>query len=375
MRRFFRFFLCFTLFTLLIGCAAVPKTEVQAEPSEAEIAVRAQPEPQPEPEMEVIVEAEPEPEYALRLSEQIWFLGQLTDVYLAGETEWVSLSQTQQAAHALGLDVQPDTLASVTFQEQTYIQLDAAAELCGLEWGQSPDGLRYLAARKEPGEIPAGYTVPVFMYHAVSDDIWGYSELFVSPDSMEQQLQYLTENGYETIWFSDLAHIEDYEKPVILTFDDGYDDNYTELYPLLEKYQAKATIFVIGNAMGNPHKMTREQVYELACSGLVSIQSHSYTHGNMAAMDEQTLRWEMEQSNAAIAAVTGQVPYVLCFPEGRHSTLTVSVAKEYYSFSLLMNGSFYETGADPYQVQRLYVPRWLDLASFRWYLEAAGTNS
>ena len=58
---------------------------------------------------------------------------------------------------------------------------------------------------------------------------------------LEAQLQYLQENGYETIFFEDLSHLEQYEKPVILTFDDGYDDNYTVLYPLLEKYQTKAT--------------------------------------------------------------------------------------------------------------------------------------
>ena len=85
------------------------------------------------------------------------------------------------------------------------------------------------------------------MYHAVSDDLWGYWDLFVSPETMEQELLYLQENGYETIWFEDLSHVEDFEKPVILTFDDGYDDNYTELFPLLQKYNAQATIFVQGN--------------------------------------------------------------------------------------------------------------------------------
>ena len=91
---------------------------------------------------------------------------------------------------------------------------------------------------------------------------------------MEEQLRYLVDNGYEPIWFSDLAELEQYEKPVILTFDDGYDDNYTELLPLLRKYNVKATVFMIADAMGMQHKMTEEQVREMADSGLVSIQSH-----------------------------------------------------------------------------------------------------
>lgn len=96
-------------------------------------------------------------------------------------------------------------------------------------------------ARLAPSEI--GRQVPVLMYHAVGDDCWGEEHLFVRPAELEQQLQYLSENGYETIFFEDLAHLERYEKPVILTFDDGYDDNYTLLLPLLQKYHMKATIF------------------------------------------------------------------------------------------------------------------------------------
>ena len=133
--------------------------------------------------------------------------------------------------------------------------------------------------------VPEGYRVPILMYHAVSDDCWGIRELFVSPQSMEEQLQFLTENGYTTIWFEDLPNIAQYKKPIILTFDDGYDDNYTELFPLLKKYNAKATIFVIADRMDMEHKMTVEQAKEMSDSGLVSIQSHGDYTMNDASLD------------------------------------------------------------------------------------------
>ena len=105
-------------------------------------------------------------------------------------------------------------------------------------------------ARLLPSET--GISVPIFMYHAVGNDCWGEESLFVKPEELEKQLQYLSENGYETIFFEDLAHIEQYEKPVMLTFDDGYDDNNTNLLPLLQKYGMKATIFLIaGNRFRN----------------------------------------------------------------------------------------------------------------------------
>ena len=131
-----------------------------------------------------------------------------------------------------------------------------AAERFGLLTGETEDGVLYFA-RPQNTDLPTpNVNVPILMYHAVGDETWGYSDLFVRPSELENHLQYLADNGYETIFFDDLSHLEDYEKPVILTFDDGYDDNYTELYPLLQKYQAKATIFVIPRDLGKAHKMT-----------------------------------------------------------------------------------------------------------------------
>ena len=376
--RISRLLVCLCLLALLCACAA-PEAALPETPAEA----TAAPEPVPteppvlaEPVEVPVAAEEPEPEYALLPAEPVWLLGQLTEVFSAAEAEWAAADDVLTAAAPLQADA--DVLAgldTIRAQDQDYVNIEDAAAALGLEWGLAPDGSRYLAKRQTVGEIPEGWNVPVLMYHAVGDEIWGYSDLFVSEAGMEEQLQYLQENGYEPIWFSDLAHIEDYEKPVILTFDDGYDDNYTVLYPLLEKYQTKATIFVIGNAMGSTHKMTQEQVYEMAASGLVSIQSHTYTHGNLSAMDEAALRQEMERSNAALAAATGQIPYVLCYPEGKYSYLTMDVAKDYYTFALRMDGWTYQTGMDPYQVPRSFVSRRSTLPDFLWFVNPSGKTN
>lgn len=120
--------------------------------------------------------------------------------------------------------------------------------------------------------------------------------------------------------------------------------------------------------------MTAEQVQELSRSGLVSIQSHTYSHGNLSTMDEQTLIFEMEQSQNYLAALTGQVPYAVCYPEGTRSELSIEVAGRYYAYGLLMNGQLYNTSDDPMRVKRFYVPRGYDLGSFRWSVQDAGTS-
>ncbi len=258
--------------------------------------------------------------------------------------------------------------------EEEYIPLlETVENLAYPMWEDEENDILYITPSAKAFEIPEDVNVPVLMYHAVSDYMWGIGELFVSPSDMEEQLAYLVENGYDPIWFQDLSHVEDYDKPVILTFDDGYDDNYTELFPLLQKYQVKATVFVIGNALGMSHKMTAEQVKELSDSGLVTVQSHGYTHHDMDVMGEEELDYELGESWRVITRTTGKIPSVLCYPTGRYSSLTIEVAQKYYNFALKMNGGLYNTSVDdPYEVRRYYVSRYTDIYTFASYISNTG---
>lgn len=265
--------------------------------------------------------------------------------------------------------------APLIYEEQLYIPAQEISE--ALEYSfytDSETGMLYITPAARRFEIPEGVDVPVLMYHAVSDNMWGINELFVSPSSLDEQFAYLVENGYDPIWFEDLAHLEDYDKPVILTFDDGYDDNYLEMFPIAQKYNVKVTVFVIGNAAGTSHKMTEEQIRELADSGLVSIQSHGYTHDDMDAMDEATLDYELSESKRVITRITGREPYVLCYPTGKYSDVTLEVAERYYNFGLKMVGGQYNTSDDPYLVSRYYVSRYYDIYTFASYLSTAGNH-
>ena len=378
---------------MLVGCGKTAQEAAVLEPEPEAIeatVVLAEVTSPVEPEPEEIPEPEPLPE-----GEEILLFGARASTLTDGQTLFVDCALLEEFAGVdiasaddavtLGLDGQETVVSLVRSDElhagdgflqdgAAYVPLEAILELPGIVSGAAEDGTLYFARQLTLSSPAENVNVPVLMYHAVSDDLWGYWDLFVSPQTIEEELLYLQENGFETIWFEDLSHVEDYEKPVILTFDDGYDDNYTELFPLLQKYNAKATIFVIPKAIGTPHKMTAEQIYELSRSGLVSIQSHTYSHGNLSTMDEETLIFEMEESQKYLAALTGQVPYAVCYPEGTRSELSIEVAGRYYDYGLLMNGQLYNTSDDPLRVKRFYVPRGYDLGSFRWSVQEAGTS-
>lgn len=228
------------------------------------------------------------------------------------------------------------------------------------------ENCRYFTAYPTAETVYKGVEVPILMYHAVSNEMWGVEELFVSPERMEEQLQYLTENGYTPIWFEDLAQIETIQKPVILTFDDGYADNCTKLLPLLKKYNVKATVFLITKSVGAEHYLTEAQMKKMLDSGLVSFQSHTATHPDLSACSEAELREEMLDSKRYIAKMTGKEPFVLCYPMGKWSEKSLEMTAEYYEYGIFMTGKTFVSGeTDPVRVYRKYVARSTTLNQFK----------
>ena len=226
----------------------------------------------------------------------------------------------------------------------------------------------YLSPKIDTTAIPSGRQVPVLMYHAVSDQTWGLEGLFLSPSDMEAQLKYLTENGYDPIFFSDLPHLNQYKKPVILTFDDGYNNNYTDLYPLLQKYNVKATIFVIPSSVGGQYSMTAAQIKEMADSGLVSIQSHTQDHKELASLSAEQQKQQFAQSQLAIARMTGRIPSVLSYPSGSYDSNTLSLAPEYFDMAVKSRGGLWTVQNNFFEIDRYPVYRDTGIHSFQTFI-------
>ena len=264
----------------------------------------------------------------------------------------------------------PMPIGPVVTEDGVYVPLEALCRGLGIGFlADTPRQHIYVTPAAGAWEIPEGYRVPTLMYHGVSEAGWGALDLFVRPADLEAQLQYLTEHGYTPIWFEDLERVDEIEKPVLLTFDDGYVDNYTELFPLLQKYQVKATIFVIaGTVDWNPNNLTSKQIKEMSDSGLVSIQSHTQTHPDLYTLDRAGQAWELEQSRLNLTRMTGKIPYVICYPSGNTNADTLELARTCYRMGVDMGNYWYTTGEDPWQVRRWYISRGTSLLAFAEYL-------
>ena len=146
-------------------------------------------------------------------------------------------------------------------------------------------------------------TVPIICYHQVSRDEPG--DATVTAATLEGHLKALSDAGYTPIDVHELkAYVENGaplpEKPVMITFDDGYLGNYEIAYPILREYGFKATIFVIGTSVGkstykdtgiqiNPH-FTLEEAEEMRESGLITIASHGYDVHEVEGLDPEPVR-------------------------------------------------------------------------------------
>lgn len=213
-----------------------------------------------------------------------------------------------------------------------------------------------------PNIAEADYTadVPILMYHHL-DDV-GNDSTTVTADTFHAHIKALHDNGYTAISFDELISYVDSnsmlpEKPILITFDDGYLSNYEIAFPILEKYNMKATIFVIGSSVGKsfykdtnhpiiPH-FDYDQAKEMVDSGLISIQSHTYdmhqwqpfedkiARTNILMFegeDEYTyidiLRDDFLKSSKEIYNNTDTQTNVLAFPNGFHDTLSHAVLRE-----------------------------------------------
>ena len=185
------------------------------------------------------------------------------------------------------------------------------------------------------------------MYHSVVEDGTECNNWTITTGRLREDLQWITENGYTTVLPREVITGTPLpEKAVMLTFDDGYADNYTLLYPILQEYNAKAVISLVTKCVSDEYAtgfLNWEQCREMAQSGLVEFGSHTYglhTNGIIRLDGECREDYEarvfpdLQQSIDQIRDNIGTSPVFFAYPHGKTDSWANEFLSDHFEMSV-----------------------------------------
>jgi len=202
--------------------------------------------------------------------------------------------------------------------------------------------------------------VPILMYHEIGTPSGPWKELYVEPETFTQQLDWLKANGYSTVG---LADVYDHwynkkplpEKPIVLTFDDGYRSMFELVMPLLLARDMQATFFLYPSKFNTPTGLTPEMVADMAKQGM-EIGSHTSTHNDLTKISAQQLKKELGDSKKYLEEITQKPVDFLCYPAGRFNSQVIEETKKRgYLAAVTTQMGNASPNQDPFQWKRIRI--------------------
>ncbi|MBR6014065.1 MAG: polysaccharide deacetylase family protein [Selenomonadaceae bacterium] len=175
--------------------------------------------------------------------------------------------------------------------------------------------------------------VPILSYHRVNDI--DSDSFTLTVEQFDAQMKYLVDDGFTVITPDELLNAWEGKgklpkKPVVITFDEGSVDNYKNVFPILQKYNLKATIFVItDNVNLYPNYLTWDQAREMQNSGLVDIESHTLSNKSFKHIYSRDKLWDqIYGSKQAIEWYLKKSAKFIAYPEGKYTVEAEELCKE-----------------------------------------------
>ena len=233
------------------------------------------------------------------------------------------------------------------------------------------------------------YTFPrILTYHMISDHLpkneSKFNRLRVKPNEFEKQLIWLKENQFTSYTLSELVSLKVIpEKAVVLTFDDGYEDNFTNAFVLLQKYNFKATIYIVldrfnkdwatdkdlnssSNELNNEKMLSNEQIKIMINSGLIEIASHTLNHVNLPSISNKDKEIQIKESKIEIEKKFDMKCNSFAYPFGFFDDDSIKLVKksEYLNATTTVNGVYDNTKFSKFEIPRIMISGRQGLLSF-----------
>jgi len=196
----------------------------------------------------------------------------------------------------------------------------------------------------------------ILMYHSINDAMgMNHPDLVVSPANFRWQLNYLRKHGYQFLTMSELISGDYDSSPrVALTFDDGFQDNYTDMLPILKEFNAKATIYLCPD-IPDIDKLTQEQIVEMQASGLVEFGAHTMTHINLSRVSDNDANDEIIESKKQLEQLTGVPCCSFSYPYGRLNERSAELVQQTGFTNAVVVKKGIEAIDDKYRIKRISI--------------------
>ncbi len=202
--------------------------------------------------------------------------------------------------------------------------------------------------------------VLILEYHKVND--WSEDSYTVKPEDFAAQMDELRAQGYETISILDFLRAKKGkqtlpEKAVIVTLDDGYKDNYTDMLPIMESRGMKATVFMVTNDIGLPGYLTWDMLRDMQNRG-IEIGSHTANHLPLTEMSPADAREEVQLSKTLMEWNGIKTIFGLSYPNGKYKDFMPQMLKESEYLAAVTGDAGLNTfETNPYLLHRINIPR------------------
>lgn len=210
--------------------------------------------------------------------------------------------------------------------------------------------------------------VPVLYYHSVAEP--SNNEVTITPKMLKTQLEYIKEQGYITLT---IMQLKDYllnnspipEKSIVITFDDGYMDNYYNAFPILKEFNMKATIFCITSDLDGSYYLSKEALKEMSDYG-IDIESHTVNHPKLDKMTYEEQLSELKESKRTLESITGKTVDSIAYPFGNFNDDSLKAAKSAgYTLAFTTNRGLADRNDNPFKIDRIYVSSKYDMNTFK----------
>ena len=215
------------------------------------------------------------------------------------------------------------------------------------------------AANKRPKSVSVAehQAVPILYYHSVMLEIGNDSRM--PPDQFEAQMAYLQDKGYQSVSLDQLYQAQ-YRggtlpsKPFVITFDDGYADNYTTAYPILKNHGFAAAIFMVSSYINGEGFMSWPQLKELVANGW-EIEGHTVNHPYLSKQDATTVLSELRSSKELLEKELERPVDFFAYPFGDLNTAVVEAVKNAgYLMAVTTERGWANHNTDSWHVHRVY---------------------